>query len=134
MSGDRAIATLATFCEASNASQEEREAIVHTMFNRVKLGRWKKTVAGCVLQRMQWSEFNDDAIDNRNLERGAETPDSDPVMMECAAAYDAVLNGAPDPTNGATHYHDKSIKPPPWTVGATVALVTDKFVFYSNVP
>jgi spore germination cell wall hydrolase CwlJ-like protein len=133
MAFDRPIAALTAFCEASGASPAERRAVTHTFFNRAKSGHYPETVAGVCLQRFQFSEWNDDAADNRNLERGALAPDNDPVMQDCLAAFDEVAAGAFDPTGGATHYHDKSIQPPAWTVGATMCLETPKFFFYRNV-
>lgn len=133
MAFDRQNAALACFCEASSASAMERRCVVHSFFNRVADGRFGKTVAAVCLKRFQFSEFNDDATDNSNLERGANTPDSDTIMLDCVAAYDEVLAGAFDPTGSATHYHDKSISPPSWTVGATVSLETAKFIFYRGV-
>lgn len=133
MAFDRQIAALTAFCEASGASPAERRCVVHTFFNRARSGRYPKTVAAVCLQRYQFSEFNDDAGDNRNLERGALTPDSDPAMLDCLTAYAEVAAGAFDPTGGATHYHDKSIQPPAWTIGATMCLETPKFFFYRAV-
>lgn len=133
MAFDREIAALTCFCEASNATADERRSVVHTFFNRARSGRYPKTVAGVCLQRYQFSEWNDDQADNRNLERGALTPDADPIMQDCLAAYDGVASGQPDQTTGATHYHDKSIDPPEWTVGATMCWETPKFFFYKNV-
>lgn len=133
MAFDREIAALTTFCEASGASAAERRAVTHIFFNRARSGRYPKTVAGVCLQRYQFSEFNDDQSNNRNLERGALAPDNDPVVQDCLAAFDEVAAGAFDPTGGATHYHDKSISPPAWTVGAAMCLETPKFFFYRDV-
>jgi len=133
MAFDRAIATLTIFCEASSASQEERVAIAWTIFNRVRDGRFGKTVAGVCLKRYQFSEWNGDAADNANLERGANTPGNDPVMLACASAYDEVQGSTNDPTKGATHYHDNSIAPPAWTQSAAMTLATPKFKFYAGV-
>jgi len=133
MAFDRPLAIITTFCEASSATPMERRCVMHTIFNRVKEGRFGPTPAHVCLKRMQFSEWNGDARDNANLLRAADASDSDSVMLDCAAAFDEVEGGAPDQTNGATHYHDKTIAPPPWTVGATMTLETAKFFFYSNV-
>ena len=134
MAFDREICALTIFCEASSASPQERRCIAHTIINRVRLGRYGKTPAAVCLKRYQFSEWNDDQPDNANLLRGAETPNADPVMQDCIAAIDEVRSGSLfDLTHGATHYHDKSIAPPNWTVGAECSLVTDKFFFYRNV-
>lgn len=140
---DRTEVALITFCEASNASPTERRMVVHSLFNRLALKpKYGITLAGICFKRYQFSEMNDDAVNNANLERGANTPDNDPVMLDCAAAYDDVYQarvvlGQDDPTKGATHYHDKSIAPPYWAdpaKGAVMTLETAKFFFYANVP
>lgn len=133
MAFDRQIAALTLFCEASNASAEERRCVMHTMFNRVASGRFQKTVAAVCLKRYQFSEFNDDVGDNANLERGALASDNDAAILDCLAAFDEAVNGGQDHTGGATHYHDKSISPPSWAIGATKTLETAKFCFYRNV-
>lgn len=132
MAFDRQISALTIFCEASSASQYERICVAHTILNRVHSGRFQPTAAGVCLKRYQYSEWNADAADNANLERGANTPDNDPVMIACGQAYDLASQQG-DPTHNATHYHDKSIAPPSWTIGAEMTLETDKFFFYSNV-
>lgn len=133
MAFDPQISAITTYCEASNASAMERRCVVHSQFNRAKDGRWPHTVAGVCLQRYQYSEWNGDAVDNRNLERGAIAPDNNPVMADCLAAFHEVAAGASDQTGGATHYHDKSIASPSWTVGAEMCLETPKFKFYRGV-
>jgi spore germination cell wall hydrolase CwlJ-like protein len=134
MAFDNQIAALTIFCEASSATQDERKAVAATIVNRLHDGRFGTTIAGVCLKRFQFSEWNGDAANNANLERGANTPDSDPVMQQCVAAITGALSGAPDPTHGATHYHDKSIPRPGWASAATVAMETPKFIFYKNVP
>lgn len=133
MAFDRPIAAITCYCEASNASPDERRAVMHTFFNRIADGRFGKTVASVCLKRYQFSEWNDDKGDNANLERAASASDHDPIILECLADFDAILAGSPDTTGAATHYHDKSISPPNWTVGATVSLETKKFIFYRGV-
>lgn len=135
MAYDKEIVSLTAFCEASNASPFERRCVIHTMVNRLKLKRYGLTLAEVCLKRYQFSEWNDDPANNSNLMRGARTSDNDVTLMDCEYAYNEIIgSGAFDPTKGATHYHDKSISPPLWTSLATLALTTEKFVFYSNVP
>jgi len=138
---DAALGLMTAYCEASSASPDERRFVIRTFFNRLALGkpaRYGSTVAGVCVKRYQYSEWNADVADNANLERGAEAPEDDPVLQDCAAAYDEVAGdvaaGAPDPTGGATHYFDHSIKPPYWAAQATITLTTDNFTFLKDVP
>lgn len=133
MAFDRAIAAITIFCEASSASPAERRAIAHVLFNRQHDGRFGATVAEVCLRRMQFSEWNGDKPDNINLLRAARVAELSPAMLDCSAAFDEAFQGSRDTTNGATHYHDKSIAPPDWTAGATVTLDTAKFIFYAHV-
>lgn len=139
---DRTIGSLTAFCEASSATPAERRMVIWTFFNRLKLNqpsRYGATVAGVCLKRMQYSEWNGDRGNNRNLMRGAETPDDDKTMLDCAAAFDEVLAAqsdltAVDPTSGATHYWDHTIPPPYWAAQATITITTDNFTFAKDVP
>ncbi len=134
MAFDKQIAAITTYCEASSAAAMERRCVVHSYFNRVKDGRFGHTVAEVCLKRYQYSEWNGDAADNANLMRAARAKDDDTIMLDCLVAFDEVATGAVDPTNGATHYHDKSIAPPYWAVNAQRTLETPKFLFYTAVP
>lgn len=133
MAFNREIASITIFCEASGEAQETREAVAQTLFNRLKDGRFGKTIAEICLRRMQFSEWNGDKIDNANLMRAARAGDMDAVMLECGAAYDSASGGAFDATDGATHYYDISIAPPAWTSGATRTAQLGRLVFYINV-
>lgn len=135
MAFDRTDSAKITFCEASSASAFERRCVMHSIFNRVRVNphRYGKTVAAVCAKRFQYSEMNDDIADNNNLERAAVADDNDPIILDCLAAFDEVRTAIIDPTKNATGYHDKSIPPPYWTVGATMTLETPKFFFYSNV-
>lgn len=133
---DRTIAAITVYCEASSATQPELECVAHVIQNRVRdpRGRWSKTPAGVCTDYMQFSSWNGDANDRRNLLRAINAVQTDTVMDQAFAAWDAVASGdTDDPTKGATHYHDKSIAPPSWTQGATMTLETANFMFYANV-
>src|SRR5260221_260957 len=111
MAFDRQIAALTIYCEASGEPHEGKVAVAATLFNRLKTGRFGKTIAAVCLRRYQYSEWNDDKANNANLIRGAETPEANPVMADCLAAYDEALAGA-DPSLGAMHYYAASIPSP----------------------
>ena len=135
MAYDKQIAAITTYCEASNQQQETRRCVMHTFFNRMRLNpaRYGRTVAAVCLKRYQYSEWNADAVDNANLERGANAPDGDPIMLECAALFDEAESGGIDPTGGATHYYDTSIAPPAWTIGAVRTNQSGSIIFYKDV-
>lgn len=136
MAYDKQIAAITAYCEASNQPPEARRAVIHVMFNRMSVNpkRFGKTVAAVCLQRYQFSEWNGDPIDNRNLARAASTADSDSLMLDCAAAYDEVAGGSPDQTKGATHFYADSITPPDWTQNASFCGKIGSIMFWRNVP
>jgi N-acetylmuramoyl-L-alanine amidase len=135
MAYDRAFAAVTTYCEASSATPDERRDVMHSYFNRLRHGGFGHTIAEVCLRRHQYSEWNGDAVNNANLMRGMRAPDDDPIMVDCGAAFDEVAAANSDPTNGATHYHDKSIAPPYWALPPAIkTLDTAKFCFYKNVP
>lgn len=134
MAFDREIVALTVFCEASGEIPETRRAIAHSIFNRVKDGRFGKTPAAVCLKRYQYSEFLPDAGDNSNLERAASTPGNDPTMLDCLACYDEAFGGSPDISGGATHFFADTIAPPSWTKNATLCCKIGHTLFYRNVP
>ena len=131
---DRTFAVATIYCEASGQSQEARLGVAYSEINRWKTGRFGKTIAEVVLRREQYSEWNGDVVDNKNLLRMADVADNDEVLLACGDMYDAALSGSiPDPTDGATHYYDTSIAPPTWTVGATKTVQIGTLIFWKNV-
>jgi len=133
MAFDREIVALTIFCEASNSSPVERRAIAHVIKNRLNDGRFGSTLAEICLRRYQFSEWNDDKLNNNNLLRGAKAANNNLVIKDCLASYDEVLSDSVDITKGATHYHDKSISPPFWAKDAIMTLNTKDFFFYKDV-
>ena len=136
MAFDRAVAALTLYCEASNQPPETRRWIMHSVFNRARIGpaRYGPTVAAVCLKRAQYSEWDGDTVDNRNLERAASAPDADATMLDCLAAYDEVAGGASDPTRGATHFYADSIPAPYWTAQATSCGKSGNILFFKDVP
>lgn len=133
MAFDREIAALTIYCEASGEPHDGKVAVAATFFNRLKTGRFGKTVASVCLERMQYSEWNADRADNANLLRGAETPDANPVMADCLMAFEEALAGA-DPSLGATHYYAVSIPAPAWAAQGTETIEIGHHRFFKNVP
>ncbi len=134
MAFDREFVGATVFCEASNRSGAARRGVAHAIVNRRKLQTWfGKTDAEVVLRYHQFSEWNGDPADNRNLLRVADASDNDLILMDSLDAYEEAVAGYPDPTDGATHFHDDSIAPPAWTVGAVKTCQIDSLIFYKGV-
>ena len=122
------------FCEASGAGPQAQEAVAWVLRNRRDSGRWGHTLAEVCLHRMQFSEWNADPADNRNLLRAAACPEGDPTMVGCKQVLESVLaSDGPDPTHGALFYFDHSIPPPAWAQGLPPLLVLGPFSFFRDV-
>ena len=133
MAYDIPIGAITICCEAADQPPASRRDIASVLANRLRDGRWGKTLAAVCLKRMQFSEWNADPIDNRNLERVAALPDGDLVLADCAdAVKDAIDGSLVDGTGGALYYHDNSIAPPTWTQGMNFLGQRGRFLFYTD--
>lgn len=132
MAFDRQIGAITVATEASGEPHQGKVAVAATFFNRLKTGRHGTTIAAACVQRMQYSAWNADQADNRNLMRCAQMADDDPVMLDCLAAYDEAAAGA-DPTFGACNYYSDTIAPPSWIHGATFTIQIGHHKFYKGV-
>lgn len=122
--------------EARGETYKGKKAVAHVMINRWKSqrGQFRKddTLATACLRHLQFTAW--DAVDDagrRNLERMVSVLPSDPVFRECyragLEAFDEV-----DFTQGATHYHTKSVSPN-WSEGKIPCFGEGRHVFYNNV-
>jgi len=134
MAGDVAIGKITVFCEASNQPPATRRDVASVLMNRLHDGRWGSTLAAVCLKRMQFSEWDADLVDNKNLIRAAETPDGDPIMSDCENAVEDALSGAlVDGTGNALFYHEASMSVyPDWTAKMTNLGQRGPFVFYTD--
>lgn len=132
---DRPIGIATIACEASNQSELCQQAVIASIRNRVNAGRWESSIAGCCMQRYQYSEYLPDSGDNSNLERVLALPDDAPAIINAAAAYDAVMaDPTLDPSQGATHFFADGIPAPNWAVAPAVLAVKIGAVnFWKNV-
>jgi N-acetylmuramoyl-L-alanine amidase len=93
---------LAVWREARGGTYNEKLGVAYVIRNRVadKLGRWPVNLPAVVTQPRQFSAFN------AGDPNATKFPASSDASWEesCRATADA-LNGAPDPTRGANHYH-----------------------------
>jgi hypothetical protein len=117
-------------------SSEPPEAIrwgAHVLVNRKNDGRWGDTITSVCLAWEQFSSWDGDRGDAQNRTRIGKVPDTDPVLMQCAAFLQAAMDGEPDPTNGATHYYADSIPAPDWTKGAVFCGKIGRTMFWRDV-
>jgi spore germination cell wall hydrolase CwlJ-like protein len=116
--------------ECRGESPEGRQAVAHVLWNRVRSGRWGKTLASVCLWRMQFSGW---LPSDPNFEASCALADDDPVLLEMIGIIRAAAT-EPDPTNGATHYYALSMKvPPAWAAGATLCGIFGHQRFFKDV-
>ncbi len=112
MAYDLQIGTMTVYMEGSDQTDEGRLAIAYCGVNRLRSGRWGKTLAAVFVSPHQFSSWN---YSGPNLERVANLSDIDPVLAACEQAMSVAMDGAaPDPTGGATYYFRYDIVKPPW--------------------
>lgn len=112
--------------EARGESLDAKIAQIWSVKNRVlKPGWWGKDWVTVILQPFQYSSFN---MQDVNATKWPST--SDHSWIDCLTAVNRVQNGAPDPTDGATHYHDTSISPPSWAAEMKQTAQIGRLIFY----
>jgi N-acetylmuramoyl-L-alanine amidase len=130
MTFEEQIAVRTLFGEARGEPEEGQRAIAHVLLNRLRDGRWGKTLATVCLARLQFSCWN---ASDPNREIIAAISDDDPIVQRLRGVLQSAKT-EPDPTNGATHYFATSmIKPPKWSIGATFCGQSGRHRFYKDV-
>lgn len=127
--------------EARGESLEGQRAVAHVIVNRLRSDRWGDTLAEvCLSQSKGWHQFSGWNRNDPNLNAVCDLPDDHPLLVRFVAMIEAALAGAPDPTNGATHYYaPKVVAEPSWVSGAgraPAATPTGKIgnhLFFKNV-
>lgn len=130
------------FQEANLEPPDGQRAVAHAIVNRLKSGLWGHSLAAVCLSRNQFSAWGPVTVKapkvaaamTTNFRASCELADEDPALIRYAGLIQAALDGEPDPTNGATHYHAASMTPPPvWTVGAVFCGRHGNQLFYRGV-
>ncbi len=104
------VLTKTIYGEARGERQPGMEAVANVIINRAKNpGWWGRDVVSVCLKPKQFSCWNEDDPNRRVLEHNLS---GDIVYRLCEQIARRALAGQlPDHTNGATHYHTKSVQP-----------------------
>lgn len=119
--------------EARNQDYEGKVAVACVVRNRVKRpGWWGDDYLKVCLKPFQFSCWNEKDPNKKKIM--ALTDDgTDAIFMICQQiAQGTIQNRLNDPTNGATHYHTKNIKPK-WAEGKTPCYEHGNHVFYNDI-
>lgn len=116
--------------EARSEGAEGMQAVANVIMNRVRDKRWPSTPAAVATQKWQFSAWNHNDPNRAKL---LAVTESDPAFaMALRIAEQAVSGSLADITNGATHYHTRSISVY-WAKNATLSAALGSHLFYTNV-
>ena len=108
---DRTFLALTLWRECRGESRDGKEAVAHSIMNRLRSPSWGNTIQNVVFQRLQYSSLTydkDPQLTNWPL-------DSDASWKECLQIAEMVMTGqTPNPIGAGDSYHDTSIKSPNW--------------------
>src|SRR5579859_841604 len=139
------LATL-LYGEARGVSDEALAAVACSVRNRTTSGKWFGGTWAEVILR--WAQYDalwptmggGNFISTRAFALRAKRLDYQPTANEQRVLNFAssCVTGKPgmieDPTDGATHYYDESVRPPAWTAApARETFVLDKLHFFAGV-
>ena len=109
---------------------EGQKAVAHVLLNRVKDGRWGKTLASVCLWRGQVSGWY--VPRDPNFSYACSLADGDSVLIKMSNAFIAASTEA-DFTKGATHYLNDNLSNPDWDDKATFCGQWGRHKFYKDV-
>lgn len=123
--------------EARGEPVRGKEAVAAVVMNRVRRARiaggsywWGGSVDEVCRRPWQFSCWNTGDPNRAKIEA---VGDDNRVFQSCQRIARRALAGTlADPTEGATHYHAKSVNPP-WARGKAPAAEIGNHLFYSNV-
>lgn len=116
--------------EARGEPDDGLKAVCHVLVNRLKDGRWGRTLAAVCLSPLQFSGWN---AHDPNRMAAANLGDQDPNLARCRKFLEDALAGEPDPTNGAMWYYATSIAEPEWAKTAVSCGQFGHQLFYKGV-
>lgn len=129
----RHIAALTVWMEARGEGEAGLVAVSWALVNRHRAGKWfsGRTLAECCLMPWAFSCWNTSDVNRKAMSRMI---GDEPVFTEIDGYLADALNGTgDDPTHGATHYFDRSIKPPEWAKHGTKTSTIGRLTFYKNI-
>ncbi len=125
---DQLVVARILYGEARGEPAEVRTGVAWVIRNRaMQPGWWGRSWKEVCLKRRQFSCLNQTDMNFQVVMCAA--PD-DPVFLECLGiAYGVMKVHIPDPTSGATHYHDDSVTPY-WARELRFIKRTGRLLFY----
>ena len=127
---DALILARTIYGETRGEGEGAKIAVANVIMNRVKDPKWwGNTVKEVCLVKNQFSCFN---FGDPNFSELINVTIKNKVFQECfGIAYSVMKGFIPDNTNGATHYHNKSVNPE-WDDKMNITLEIDNLLFYNE--
>ena len=137
---DLDVLTRTIWGEARGEGPLGKKAVGWTIRNRVEMdlhndGKpdwWGEGYRGVCTCKWQYSSWNANDPNSPYLRGDKPIPPAE--YLACQDAARMVLEGDPDPTDGATHYYATSIKEPAWAKVAHITCIIGHHKFYKDVP
>lgn len=128
---DIELAARTVWGEARSESFAGMLAVAHVIKNRVTdRHRRENTIAGVVTEPSQFSCWLDADPNKQKLESVG--PNDFKYLLAMRAVLEA-WTGDEDQTNGATHYHTRSMDLPYWAVGKEPSARIGEHIFYAGI-
>lgn len=123
------------YYEARNQTYDGMVSIANVTMNRVNHKGWKSTICGVVNQKRKIGrrtvcQFS--WVCQSNLKKPETYADRKAWKLSKQIALDILMGNLKDMTNGATHYHTKSVHPI-WRHNLTEIGVIGSHIFYKKV-
>ena len=109
----REVAARTLWQEARGEPREGQEAVAHVLWNRVRDGRWGKTLAEVCLYPLQFSGWN---AHDPNRMAAARLADDDLILNDLRNVL-TLAETAADHTDGALFYYNPKLAAPAWAPG-----------------
>lgn len=127
--------TRVVYGEARGETAEDQANIVHSIINRSadKKRRYGGTIRDILLKPKAYSCLNpDDPNYPILLSLSKDSPEYKKIHSIVRETYSSRMNGGPDPTQGATHYHTKDVDPK-WNTAAKKMIKLGNHKFWTGV-
>lgn len=111
------------WAECRGEPEEGQRAVAAVLINRLRDGRWGKTLASVCMWPHQFSGWG---ADDPNRVPSCELADDD-AMLKRLFGFVSDAQLLPDPTMGATHYFNPKLASPPWAMGSYIQIGNHRF-------
>lgn len=126
------IAARTMWAECRGEPREGQSAVAHVLLNRLRDGRWGKTLATVCVAPLQFSCWN--ASDSQRL-RMVALEDDAPELLQMFSILRNAERVDKDPVRGAMFYYsDSMIVPPKWSIGMHFVVKINHHSFYREKP